>query len=151
MAKALSTSDLAAIFERCPALLSQLSPLIMPGDTPERISEMAHEIIDSLEEPERIATLNAHPRIGGDARAMSEMSQREQGADRDPETLRALAELNDEYEKKFGFRFVVFVAGRSKREIVPVLRERLRHEREAELATGIDEFLAISLHRMRGR
>lgn len=151
MANAPSDAGLAAIFEHCPALLAQLSPLVMPGDTPERISEMAHEIIDSLDEAERIATLNAHPRIGGDARAMSELSQREQGADRDPETLRVLAALNDEYERKFGFRFVVFVAGRSKREIVPVLRERLRRERETELATGIDEFLAISLHRMRGR
>ena len=151
MAKAPSASDLAAIFEHSPALLARLGPLVMPGDTPERIIEMAHEIIDSLDERERIATLNAHPRIGADARAMSELSQREQGSERDPETLRVLAELNDEYEKKFGFRFVVFVAGRSKKEIVPVLTDRLRREREEELEKGIDEFLAISLQRMRGR
>ena len=47
--------------------------------------------------------------------------------------LAELAELNRAYEERFGFRFVVFVAGRPRREIVPVLRERLERTREQEL------------------
>jgi 2-oxo-4-hydroxy-4-carboxy--5-ureidoimidazoline (OHCU) decarboxylase len=43
---------------------------------------------------------------------------------------------------------VVFVAGRTKREIIPVLRERLANTREDELNTGLDEFLAIALDRL---
>ena len=42
----------------------------------------------------------------------------------------------------------LIVAGRSKREIVPVLRARLANTREAELRTGLDEFLAIALDRL---
>jgi 2-oxo-4-hydroxy-4-carboxy--5-ureidoimidazoline (OHCU) decarboxylase len=42
----------------------------------------------------------------------------------------------------------VFVHGRSKADIVPVLRERLRRTREDELATGINEFLAITRDRL---
>jgi 2-oxo-4-hydroxy-4-carboxy--5-ureidoimidazoline (OHCU) decarboxylase len=62
--------------------------------------------------------------------------------------LRELASLNDEYERKFGFRFVVFLGGRPRTAIVPVLRERLRRTRDDELATGIAEFLAITLDRL---
>jgi 2-oxo-4-hydroxy-4-carboxy--5-ureidoimidazoline (OHCU) decarboxylase len=43
---------------------------------------------------------------------------------------------------------VVFVGGRSKPDIVPVFRERLKRTREDELATGIDEFLAITRDRL---
>ena len=57
--------------------------------------------------------------------------------------------MNEEYEARFGFRFVVFVAGRPQSEIVPVFRERLRRTRAEELATGIDEFLAIAQDRLK--
>ena len=57
--------------------------------------------------------------------------------------------MNSEYERRFGFRFVVWVNGRSKAEIVPVLRERMRHTRAEELEIGIGQFLAISADRLR--
>jgi 2-oxo-4-hydroxy-4-carboxy--5-ureidoimidazoline (OHCU) decarboxylase len=101
-----------------------------------------------MTEDERIAVLNAHPRIGADPASLSALSRREQGGGADTATSRDLAALNDEYERRFGFRFVVFVDGRSKAEIVPVFRERLRRTREDELATGIDEFLAITRDRL---
>ena len=61
--------------------------------------------------------------------------------------LAELAELNRAYEEKFGFRFVVFVNRRPRREIVPVLRERLERTREEELATGVDELVQIAIDR----
>ena len=54
----------------------------------------------------------------------------EQGTDDDPAVLAELAELNGAYEERFGFRFVVFVNRRPRREIVPILRERLERTRE---------------------
>ena len=101
-----------------------------------------------MTEAERVAVLNAHPRIGADPASLSMHSRREQGEAADGATLQALDELNDAYEDKFGFRFVVFVAGRSKKEIVPLLRARLANTRDAELKAGIEEFLAISLDRL---
>ena len=76
-------------------------------------------------------------------------STREQGTDDDPAVLAELAELNHAYEEKFGFRFVVFVNGRPRREIVPILRERLERTRVEELATGVDELVQISVNRWR--
>jgi 2-oxo-4-hydroxy-4-carboxy--5-ureidoimidazoline (OHCU) decarboxylase len=116
---------------------------------PDTIVAAARLELGRMSDTERVAVLNAHPRIGADPATLSELSRGEQGADHDQATLRELAALNDEYEGKFGFRFVIFVDGRSKAEIVPMLRDRLRRDRAAELATGIDEFLAISLDRLR--
>jgi 2-oxo-4-hydroxy-4-carboxy--5-ureidoimidazoline (OHCU) decarboxylase len=61
--------------------------------------------------------------------------------------LEELARLNRAYEKRFGFRFVVFVNRRPRREIVPVLRERLGRTREEELDTAICELVAIARDR----
>lgn len=138
-----------AIFERSPLLTSRLLPLLGPADVPEEIVAKARGIVATFGEGERIAILSAHPRIGDTVR-VSELSRREQGADGDATTLAELARLNDEYERRFGFRCVVFVNGRSKSEIVPVMRARLQRSREDELAAGIEEFLAISLDRLRG-
>jgi 2-oxo-4-hydroxy-4-carboxy-5-ureidoimidazoline decarboxylase len=140
--------DLTAIFERSPLLLSRLLPRIAPDDTPADVIAKARAVVAGFDERDLVAVLNAHPRIGDDVRALSELSLREQGPATDPATLRELAELNDVYERKFGFRFVVFVAGRSRSAIVPVLRERLGRTREQELATGVEEFLAISRDRL---
>ncbi|HET9808337.1 MAG TPA: 2-oxo-4-hydroxy-4-carboxy-5-ureidoimidazoline decarboxylase [Candidatus Limnocylindria bacterium] len=140
------TGRLAAIFERAPGLAAALRHA--GQDTPRAIIAKARGALEAMTEAQRVAVLDAHPRIGADAASLSLHSRREQGDAADAATLRDLAELNDAYEKKFGFRFVVFVAGRSKREIVPVLRARLANTRDAELKTGLDEFLAISLDRL---
>jgi 2-oxo-4-hydroxy-4-carboxy--5-ureidoimidazoline (OHCU) decarboxylase len=140
------TGRLAAVFERAPGLAAALRNA--EDDTPRSIIAKARGAIERMSEDERIAVLDAHPRIGADAASLSLRSRREQGASADAATLSQLAELNDAYEKKFGFRFVVFVAGRSKQEIVPVLRARLANARDTELKTGLDEFLAISLDRL---
>ena len=61
--------------------------------------------------------------------------------------LSDLAYLNQVYEEKFGFRFVVFVNRRPKSEILFVLRERIERTREDELDTGCRELVAIARDR----
>jgi 2-oxo-4-hydroxy-4-carboxy--5-ureidoimidazoline (OHCU) decarboxylase len=105
----------------------------------------ARELASELTDTEMKDVLDAHPAIG--AKAASARSAREQGTDDDPGVLAELAELNRAYEEKFGFRFVVFVNGRPRREIVPVLRERLERTRAEELQTGVDELIQIAVDR----
>jgi 2-oxo-4-hydroxy-4-carboxy--5-ureidoimidazoline (OHCU) decarboxylase len=100
----------------------------------------APEIARTLTEEEKAEALAAHPRIG-------ERSPEQHGDD--PAVLAELAELNRQYEDRFGFRFVVFVDRRSRAEILPVLRERLARTREQELETGLDELVAIAEDRWR--
>lgn len=99
---------------------------------------VADEVAAALPEEDRVAALNTHPRIG---EASSEQHGDEQ------EVLAELAELNRAYERRFGFKFVVFVAGRPRRELLPVLRARLGRTREEELATGLRELVAIARDR----
>ena len=107
----------------------------------------ARALLAELPEEEQVKALNAHPPIG--ATRLSGRSAAEQGSDDDPAVLARLAELNAAYEERFGFRFLVFVNRRPRREIVPVLEERLGHTREEELETGLDELVAIARDRAR--
>jgi 2-oxo-4-hydroxy-4-carboxy--5-ureidoimidazoline (OHCU) decarboxylase len=105
----------------------------------------ARELASELTDDEKKDVLDAHPAIG--AKTTSARSAREQGTDDDPEVLAELARLNRAYEEKFGFRFVVFVNQRPRREIVPLLRERLERTRAEELQTGVDELIQIAIDR----
>ena len=107
----------------------------------------ARTVASELSDDEKKEVLDAHPAIG--ATSTSERSRREQGTDDDPAVLAELATLNGEYEARFGFRFVVFVNGRPRREIVPVLRERMTRSREEELQTAVDELVQIAINRWR--
>jgi 2-oxo-4-hydroxy-4-carboxy--5-ureidoimidazoline (OHCU) decarboxylase len=115
-----------------------------PWSSERAMIERAYTLLGELTDEERIATLNAHPRIGEDPARLSRLSLAEQGADRVPE----LDRLNYEYEARFGFRFVVFVNGRSKREIVEVLKERLNGDRHQELSLGLRAVVDIAASRI---
>ena len=108
--------------------------------------EAAPEVLAELSEAEKLEALNAHPAIG--AKGLSVRSAEEQGADADPVVQTELAYLNQVYEEKFGFRFVVFVNRRSKAEILQVLGQRLERTREEELETSLGELVAIARDRL---
>jgi len=116
-----------------------------PYDSVGEMITLMRAAIPSLTEDEKVATLNAHPRIGERANRMSARSRQEQGDDVLPE----LAQLNAEYEKKFGFRFVVFVNRRPKSEIVKVLQTRMRRGREEEMAEGLNAIVDIAADRLK--
>ena len=134
----LTAEELAELFEGHTRLVERLALVEDPLGH-------AREVASALSDDEKKEVLDAHPAIG--AKARSERSRREQGTDDDPAVLAELAELNAAYEEHFGFRFVVFVNGRPRRAIVPVLRERLQRTREEELATAVDELVQIAVNR----
>ena len=136
----LTVEELAELFEGCTRFVERLAQVEDPLGR-------ARMLAGELSEDEQKEVLDAHPPIG--AKAGSARSAREQGTDDDPAVLAELAELNRAYEEKFGFRFVVFVNRRPRREIVPILRERLGRTRKEELETGVDELVQIAVSRWR--
>lgn len=114
------------------------------SESVEEMIALIRAAVATLTDEEKIATLNAHPRIGERPDRMSARSRQEQGDDVQPE----LERLNAEYERKFGFRFVVYVNRRPKAEIVKVLRARLRRSREEEMAEGLKAIVDIAADRM---
>ena len=107
--------------------------------------ETMRDVLPTLTEQEKIETLNAHPRIGEQPGRLSVRSLQEQGADQ----LAELDRLNDEYERRFGFRFVVFVNGRPKSEIAEVLRQRMTRSRAEEMEAGMEAIVEIAEARLR--
>jgi 2-oxo-4-hydroxy-4-carboxy--5-ureidoimidazoline (OHCU) decarboxylase len=136
------------LFEHAGPLLERLERE-GPFETGAALLTRARAILVELSESEQIAVINAHPRIGARPEQLSAASRREQGVGDPPEVMRRLEILNEEYEHKFGFRFVVFVNGRSKRALVPVLEARLRGTRDEERRTALREILAIAEDRLK--
>ena len=131
----LSAAELADLFEGrtrfVELLAAEPDPLV-------RARTLVHE----LSPEDKRAVLDAHPAIG--ATKLSARSAAEQGSDDEPEVLAELARLNAEYESRHGFRFVVFVNRRPKREILEVLRARIGRPTDEELETALGELVAIA-------
>jgi 2-oxo-4-hydroxy-4-carboxy--5-ureidoimidazoline (OHCU) decarboxylase len=115
-----------------------------PFTSANQLVDQMRAVLPTLSDAEKIATLNAHPRIGEDPRRLSTRSLQEQGG----EVLPELEQLNGEYERRFGFRFVVFVNRRPKREIVEVLQRRLQRTRAQELEEGLQAIVDIAADRL---
>ena len=143
---------LGPLFEDAPRFLARLATERPFGDDATLIAR-AHDLARGLPEGEQIELLNAHPRIGADPTAVSELSHEEQGYGEDapqpePWIAEELEALNDAYERIFGFRFVIFVAGRPRSAIVPILEASLRDERISELRRGLDDVVYIAADRL---
>ena len=131
----LSVDELAELFEGRTRFVERLATVEGPLGR-------ARDVARTLSEEEQKEVLDAHPPIGA-RRGLSARSAAEQGSDDAPE----LDELNRRYEERFGFRFVVWVNRRPKRELVPILRERLERSPEQELETALDELVSIAIDR----
>jgi hypothetical protein len=133
VSRQLTADELAELFSGRSRFVDKLAH---EGDPLGRARDVAHALSDD----EKAEALAAHPRIG-------ERSPEQHGDD--PAVLAELEELNREYEERFGFRFVVFVNGRSRAELVPELRQRLQNTREQELDHGLDALVSIAEDRWR--
>jgi 2-oxo-4-hydroxy-4-carboxy--5-ureidoimidazoline (OHCU) decarboxylase len=144
-----AAAALTILFEGAPRYVTRLvaaRPYAGETDLWERAEMMALE----LPEDEAIELVNAHPRLGAAATAMSELSRREQGDGPAASVDERLAELNAAYEDAFGFRYCVFVAGRPREALVPELEARLASgDRTAELRRASRDVVAIARDRYR--
>ena len=120
--------------------------------------DRAVEVALTMPEADQVELLDGHVRLGADptaTRARSESSYREQGYDRPARAAgepsadvgAELARLNDAYEARFGFRYVVFVAGRSREELLPAMTAALDADRVDELERGLRAAVAIARDR----
>lgn len=142
-------ADLATLFEGAPRFLARLVDAA-PFASWESLFERAEAIALAMPEDEQIELIDAHPRLGAPPASVSVMSHAEQGYDRDTQTaIEELAGLNDRYEERFGFRYCVFVAGRSRAELVPELRARLGADRGSERERALFDVVAIARDRHR--
>lgn len=142
------TTLLTTLFEPSPPLHSTLLPLLRtPHPTYASLlsSIRTHLLSLRTSDPQTLLSILAsHPRLGAkkveSAQSRAEQANLQAEDDGNEGRGEELAALNEEYEARFpGLRFVVFVNGRGRGEIVEVLRGRIeRGDWEAERVRGVE-------------
>jgi allantoicase len=90
----------------------------------------------------------AHPRIG--ERSASVWARQEQSSTGSalPSTMEALANVNAEYESRFGHKYIVCATGRGAEEMLAIARQRLANAPDDELKIAADEQMKITTIRL---
>lgn len=142
--------ELTTLFEGAPRFVQLLAAEVATVDSWDELFDRAEQVALWMSEAEQVELLNAHPRIGAAPSSMSALAFREQGYDRDPGTddlQQRLDRLNDEYEARHGFRFVVFVNGRSREAIADLMPDHIQRDTAQERERGIADVIAIARSR----
>lgn len=101
----------------------------------------------SLTEVDWLEAFRAHPKIGEkkavttqSAEAQKWSAQEQSGvAQASAQTISQLAERNSEYESRFGFIFIVCASGKSSKEMLAIIDDRIGNDRETEIRTAAAE------------
>ncbi|HEY6570514.1 MAG TPA: 2-oxo-4-hydroxy-4-carboxy-5-ureidoimidazoline decarboxylase [Candidatus Limnocylindrales bacterium] len=146
----------APLFEGAPRFLARLAAA-RPFGTAEAMFGRARGIAHAMPEDEQLELIDAHPRLGAPPGSVSAFSFVEQGYGPDAAQVAAAAErlrvadelerLNDAYEAAFGFRYCVFVAGRTREELLPGMEAALASDRDREIARALDAVIDIAADR----
>jgi 2-oxo-4-hydroxy-4-carboxy-5-ureidoimidazoline decarboxylase len=103
----------------------------------------------------QLALISGHPDLAGRAAIRGELtaasSAEQTGAGLDqctPAEFERFRELNERYQAKFGFPFILAVKGRSRHEILAAFEQRLAHSAEAEFEEALDQIARIARFRL---
>jgi OHCU decarboxylase len=133
-----------------------------PFGSMERLLTAADEVWRSLEADDWREAFSHHPRIGerGSAARQSERGaawaageQAGVGGAAD-ETRRALERANQEYERRFGYIYIVCATGRTAEELLADATARLSNDPRTELAVAAEEqrkIMRIRLEKLLGQ
>jgi 2-oxo-4-hydroxy-4-carboxy--5-ureidoimidazoline (OHCU) decarboxylase len=149
---------LAPLFEGAPRFLARLCSA-RPFGSEAGLFAAARRIARSMPEADQVELIDAHPRLGAPPATVSPLSFVEQGydggaaqaaAEAETERYRVASELdrlNEAYEVRMGFRYCVFVAGRSRADLLPDFRAALTADRESERARALEAVVDIAADR----
>ncbi len=155
---ALPEAEAKSEFLRCcgSSRWAQAMTFRRPFRDKERLLGSAHEIEWRLSREDWVEAFGHHPRIGDKEALRHQFASTrtwaagEQGgaALASEETLEDLARANREYEKKFGYIFIICATGKSAAEMLDALRSRLAHAPDVELGVAAAEQSKIARLRL---
>jgi OHCU decarboxylase len=106
-------------------------------------------------EPAQLALIRAHPQLAGRAAIAGELTahsaseQRGAGLDQcSPDEFARLRALNDAYQRRFGFPFVVAVRGLTRADILAAMERRLARDAATERAEALAQIEKIAAFRL---
>lgn len=154
MSAAEFTSTLGAIFEHSPWVAERAAAKRPFASVQQLHDAMAAAVHDAAED-ERLALIRAHPELAGKAAVRGELTEestREQkGAGLDqcsPEEFARMQDLNQRYNDKFGFPFVIAVKGHDRHSILDNFARRLENPRDVEAKECIEQIIRIGGFRL---
>lgn len=120
---------------------------LYPFKTEEKLFEEAERIWFSLNESDWLEAFRHHPKIGDINSLKEKYSSSIQHAEKEQsgvknaseKMLQELSRFNTEYEKKFGYIFIVCATGKSADEMLAVIKSRIGNKPENEILTAMNE------------
>jgi len=113
----------------------------------DHLKRQAESIWWSLSTGDWLEAFRSHPKIGERKAAANVQTEAQQWSEQEQagvsktteEILRTLAELNRQYEAKFGYIFIVCASGKSAEEMSSILANRLQNDPEQEIRIAAAE------------
>ena len=154
MERAPFTEALGAIFEHSPWVAGRAWASKPFADLDALHAAMCAQVAASGEGAQ-LELLRAHPRLADKAAlragltAESRDEQRSAGLDQcSPEEFARLQQLNEAYDRRFGFPFIIAVRGLGRQDILDAMARRLGHSREEEFAEALRQVERIAKLRL---
>jgi 2-oxo-4-hydroxy-4-carboxy-5-ureidoimidazoline decarboxylase len=148
------TALLGGVFEHSPWIASQAAAGRPHADIASLHAAMCRQIEQSGPEVQ-LALIRAHPELAGKAALRGELTiestKEQQGAGLNlcsAEEFERLHALNDAYNKKFGFPFIVAVRGHTRNSILELMKQRLQNDSTKEMQQALRQIYQIALFRL---
>lgn len=145
---------LGAIYEHSPWVAQNVLPQ-RPFATVEALAKAMRDAVAAAPEDAKLHLIRAHPQLAGKAAIagdLTEHSTREQsgaGLDRcTPAEYAQLTQLNDAYQHKFGFPFILAVRGHTRTSIIAAIALRLENDADTERNEALAQIDAIAGFRL---
>ena len=127
-----------------------------PFKTVNEIINKSDEIWNNCEISDFLEAFTHHPKIGDIENLKKKFASTATWANTEQsaattasqQTLEALTKGNDDYEKKFGYIFIVCATGKTAEEMLGLLRQRVSNTPEAEIKIAMEEQNKITLLRL---
>ncbi len=147
-------STLATIFEHSPWVGEAVCGL-RPFSSTEDLHKNMCRAVDKASCDLQLALIKAHPDLAGKAALSGELTQEstsEQagaGLDRlNAEEFEIFHQLNDQYQSRFGFPFIIAVKGHDKHSILEAFKTRIKNSTEVEKQTALEQIYKIAGFRL---
>jgi len=124
---------------------------LKPYKSFDELSSVIIEIYENSTKENYLKIFNAHPKLAVE-KTLTEDSQNEQkNSNLDQcteEEFNEFLSLNDRYNKKFGFPFIIAVKGKNKREVLDNFRKRIKNKIDLEFKEAKEQVKKIANFRL---
>lgn len=154
----LTESDAYQTFESCCVAPRWINYMIAsrPYSSIQEVFETAENIWNTLKEDDYLAAFEGHPQIGdvSTLRAKYASTADKAGHEQsgmsvaDEAVLNEMMAINQEYLTTFGFIFIVCATGKSAKQMLAMIKERISNDRTTELIIAAKEQAKITQIRL---